>query len=76
MFATPAHLSFNAPQSLLERQLIIDFLAEKGYSQEDLPSLPPDLAKELMTAACRYASLKLAEIEARSRFRQNIKFED
>ena len=76
MFATPAQKAVYAPQSPLERQLIIDYLAEKGYRQEDLHSLPADLARELRIAACMYASLKLAEIEARSQFRHKIRFED
>ena len=76
MFATPAQPAVNAPQSLLERQFIIDFLAEKGYRLEDLKTMRPDLVKELMTGACTYASLKLAEIEARSKFVHKIQYED
>jgi len=76
MFATRAQQTVKAPQSSLERQLIIDYLAEKGYRLEDMHTLPIDLSKELMTAACTYASLKLAEIQARSQFRRKIQFED
>jgi hypothetical protein len=75
MYATPIHQSVKAPQSPLERQLIKDFLAAKGYGLEDVKILPADKAKELMTAACIYASLKLAEIESRSQFRRKIHYE-
>lgn len=75
MFTWPAH-AVNAPQSPLERQFIIDYLAGKGYHLEEIKSLPDQLAKKLMTEACTYASLKLAEIEARSQFRRKIRFED
>ena len=68
MYALPTHQAMKAPQSPLERQLIVDYLWTKGYRLENLRTLPADLAKELMTAACTYASLKLAEIEARSQF--------
>ena len=64
--------AIKAPQSPLERELIIEYLTSKGYSLEDLHSLPADLARSLMTAACQHASLILAEIEARSRFRRII----
>jgi hypothetical protein len=60
------------PESALERKLIRDFLHEKGYSMEDVRKLPKDEAKQLMTEACRYAALKLAEVESRVRFKQEI----
>jgi hypothetical protein len=75
MFATLARKANKAPQSALERQLIIDYLAEKGYRLEDMQTLPAELAKELMTAACSFASLKLVEIESRSQFRRKIQIE-
>jgi DNA-binding transcriptional MerR regulator len=75
MFGTPKQVAYNAPQSPLEQQLIIDFLADKGYTLKNIKTLPASLAKELMTAACSYASLKLAEIEARSKFHSKIQFE-
>ena len=76
MSAIPASQAVKAPQSPLERQLIIDYLAEKGFQLEDLHTLPNHLARKLMTEACTHASLKLAEIEARSRFRKTIQFTD
>jgi hypothetical protein len=61
------------PQSALERKLISEYLHSKGYSRQDLRNLPIPQAKMLMKEACHYAALKLAEIEARSKFRQNIR---
>jgi hypothetical protein len=60
------------PETALEKQLVADFLLEKGYRMEDLHKLPAEQVTALMTEACRYASLKLAEIEAKSVFRKEI----
>jgi hypothetical protein len=49
-------------------------LHDKGYRLEDLHGLPKEEAKRLMTEACRYASLKLAEIEAKAKLRKEIHF--
>lgn len=76
MYAVPTTSATNAPQSPLERQLIIDFLKEKGYKLGDLKRLPRKQSKALMSQACTHASLRLAEIEARSRFREKTHFED
>ena len=61
------------PQSALERKLINEYLLSKGYRRQDLGDLTEHEAKILMREACHYAALKLAEIEARSKFRQNIR---
>lgn len=60
-----------SPQSKLGRLLIKRYLKNKGYSLEDLSDLPPDEARQLMKEACMHASLKLAEIDAKARFRIN-----
>lgn len=60
------------PQSSLERSFIREYLHLKGYEIEDLRGLPKDKTRQLMIAACNYASLKLAEIESRAKFRQDI----
>jgi len=62
------------PMSALERKLIKQYLHGKGYSLEDLHGLPKEETKRLMTEACRYASLKLAEIEAKAKLRKEIHF--
>lgn len=61
------------PQSALERKLVEEYLLEKGYHREDLKKMPKDEVKKLMTEACMYASGKLAELEAKSHFRDNIR---
>ncbi len=65
----------SGPQSVLERELIGQYLRGKGYRREDLSQLPQEEAKRLMTEACQYASLKLTEIEAKAGFREKIKYD-
>lgn len=60
------------PESSLERNLIGEYLLRKGYQMSDLRKLPEPEMTILMKEACRYAALKLAEIESRSKFRQKI----
>lgn len=60
----------------LERQLIDEYLLSKGYRMVDLHSLPKEEAKALMREACLDAALKLAEIEARVKFRKEIEASD
>ena len=55
-------------QSALEKEYIRGYLKTKGYQLADLKGLPKKEAKKLMKEACRHASLKLAEMESRSRF--------
>jgi hypothetical protein len=59
-------------ESALERRFIEEYLESKGYQRSDLGQLPEHEARTLMIEACKYATLKLAEIEARSKFRKNI----
>lgn len=60
----------------LEAMFIDEYLLTKGYRIADLDALPQEDAQLLKREACRYAALKLAEIEARSRFRQMIDLPD
>lgn len=60
------------PDSTLERMLIGEYLLSKGYQLSDIQNLPAQELKDLMKEACSYAALKLAEIEARSKFRRKI----
>jgi hypothetical protein len=64
--------SSEGPQSALEKSLIQEYLQSKGYSLESVHLLPPAEARQLMREACAYASLKLAEVESRARFRNEI----
>jgi hypothetical protein len=64
------------PESLtstLTRQFIHKYLKQRGYAPENIDLLPVNTAKELMSDACLYASLKMAQIEACSHFRQKIR---
>lgn len=54
--------------ALLEKALIEEYLHEKGYSLEDIKKLPAEAVKKLMKEASQYASLKMAEVEARAHF--------
>ena len=59
-------------KATLEKKYIEEYLQSKGYGQKDLQNLPRGEAKRLMTEASTYASLKLADIEARSHFKDKI----
>ena len=76
MFTAEVKEAILVTQNPLERQFIIDYLAEKGYCFQDLNFMPKDQASKLMSAACIWASLKLAEIEARCQFRRKIQYRD
>jgi len=54
--------------AFLEKQLIEQYLHEKGYSLEGLKKLPSDLVEKLMKEASQYASLKMEEVNARAHF--------
>ena len=58
------------PESALEQRLIAEYLHSKGYRKSDLKNLPEERRKSLMKEACIYAAVKLANIEAKSRFNQ------
>jgi hypothetical protein len=60
------------PQSSLERKYILEFLESKGVSIEILDQMPENEKEQLMREASRYASLKLAEVESRAKFRHDI----
>ncbi len=63
----------SSPEAPLEMMFIDEFLKSKGYdSLRDLCRLPDDEVKAIMIQACKYASLKLAEIESRAQFRREI----
>jgi hypothetical protein len=64
---------YNTPQAPLEMMFIDEYLKSKGYhSLKDMCHLPEAEAKTIMMQACKYASLKLAEIESRAQFRKEI----
>ena len=58
--------------SLLERRFISEYLLSKGYQFSDLRNMPVEERKNLMKEACLYATIRLANIEAKSSFRKKI----
>ena len=60
------------PQSILEKALIDEFLAERGCTLQSVSTLPPAKRDSLLRGATAFAALKLAEIEARARFVDEI----
>lgn len=62
----------DGPQSVLEKAFLEAYLLKRGYCLSDLADLPEKKAKELMTQASRYASLKLAMLESTAHFREKI----
>jgi hypothetical protein len=66
------HESGEGPQSKLEWKYIQEYLHSKGASLETLGTLPKDERGRLMSEASKYASLKLAEVESRAKFRHDI----
>ena len=60
------------PHGLLERALVDEFLAERGHTLQSVDSLPLPERRELLRRATSYATLRLAEIEARAHFVDNL----
>jgi hypothetical protein len=60
------------PQSRLEWKYIQEYLRSQGASLESLGSMPKVEQQRLMSEASQYASLKLAEVESRAKFRHDI----
>lgn len=56
----------------LEQAFIAEYLRSHGYWLEDLETWPPDRARALLAEASCYASARLAEVEARARFVEEI----
>ena len=72
MGSLPLFFQGKAIQSVLEGQFITQYLRDQGFEKSDLEELPEDQSRKLMAQASRYASSKLAEIEARSKFIHKI----
>ena len=60
------------PEGQLERAFIDEFLRARGHDSHTLQALPEDQSKRLREAASVYAAGKLAEVEARAHFVQEI----
>jgi hypothetical protein len=60
------------PLAALERLLIDEFLTLRGFTRRSVSQLPASQAAMLLSAACEYASLRLAEIESRAHYVDEI----
>lgn len=60
------------PEFILERNLLAEYLHEKGYQLEDLRKLPKDKLDALMKEAHLHVALILTEIEAKSKLLHSI----
>jgi hypothetical protein len=58
--------------AFLEKTLIETYLKGKGYTLEELKRLPEAEAKQLMKESSTFASCKLAELEDRAHFVQQL----
>jgi hypothetical protein len=56
------------PRALLERELIAAYAAGAGYDVRVLLTSTDDVSRRILADASRYASDKLAEVEARSHY--------
>ena len=54
------------PYGPLECALMDEFLGERGHNLQSVGRLPLDERRELLRGAASYATLRLAEIEARA----------
>ena len=60
------------PHGPLERALMDEFLAGRGHTLHSAGSLPLLERRELLRAAASYATLRLAEIEARAHYVEDL----
>ena len=56
----------------LGKRLIDEYLKARGYTRESLARLAAAESQRIMNEASTYASCKLAEIENKARFTQNL----
>ncbi len=70
--AERAEAPVSEPGAKLERALIEEFLRQQGYSSADLASLPEDRRHQLLRDADIYAAVRLAAIEARAHYLDDL----
>lgn len=56
------------PQAALERAFINEYLKARGHELRALRMLPEDLVQGLLREAVQYAATRLAELEARAHY--------
>jgi hypothetical protein len=64
----------DGPQSKMERTLLEEYLKGQGYCFKDLCKLAEEEAKTLMIEACKYASLRLSQVESTANIREKIRW--
>jgi hypothetical protein len=80
-FVDPGELETDAsglgegPLAALERMIIEAYLAGKNIKIEDLKTMPPEEAQDIMKEASTYASTKLAEVESKAQFKREIHYD-
>jgi hypothetical protein len=61
-------------QALLERVICTEYLLTKGYLPSDLEELPPQMAKNLVAEAYRFATRRLSELGFIDRYQFGLPF--
>ena len=69
---TRAETALEDPQARLERALIEEFLQSRGQSLATVSFKPSAEQQALLVQAARYADVRLAEIDARAAYIQQI----
>jgi hypothetical protein len=67
-----AETALEDPQARLERALIEEFLQTRGQSLATVSFTSPPEQQALLVQAARYADVRLAEIDARAAYIQQI----
>ena len=60
--------------TLLERVVCAEYLLTKGYLMSDLEELPPQVAKNLVAEACRFATRRLSTLGFIERYQFGFSF--
>ncbi len=70
MDADGAHIA--DPNAALERAIIEEFIRARGYDPDRLQDLPEVLRRQLQCEASIHAAARLAEMEARAHYVQEL----
>jgi hypothetical protein len=60
------------PQAQLERGFMDEFVRARGHDPAHLDELPEQVVRTLRRDACAYAAAKLAEVDCRAHYLQEI----